>query len=278
MRHRHIWVLILAATLSLLRQRSATDLMSRVGVVAIVEAAGAEVQASGSAIARTRDGKPDFSGIWQALTTANFDIQDHSAQPGVPAGVGIVEGNELPYLPEALAKKRENFANRATADRECVTPGVPRIMYMPFPFQIVQQPDELLILFEYVDQVRYLYLKNNQHPKGPIEWFMGDSRAHWDGDTLVVDVIYNENVWLDRVGNFHSDALHMVERWTLIDRDHINYEATLDDPQVFLKPWKMNFVLYRRIEKNFKILDYLCPAFPLQKYYPYPEVSAVPGN
>ena len=246
----------------------------RAGVIEAAEAAGGGAQTAGAAaIPRTRDGKPDFSGIWQAMNTGNFDLQDHSAQPGVPAGRGIVEGNELPYLQAALKKKQENYAARATADPECEIPGMPRVMYMPFPFHIFQEPNEWLLLFEYVSQSRNLYI-GSPHPKGPIEWWMGDSRGKWDGDTMVVDLTYfNDNTWFDRVGNFHSDALHLVERWSLADRDHINYEATIDDPKVFSRPWKMSFVFYRRVETNARILDYMCYAFPLEKYYPYPSVS-----
>ncbi len=107
--------------------------------------------ATTSSLPRTADGKPDISGIWQVLNTAAWNIQDHSAAKGVPAGQAVVEGNELPYLPEALAKRNENFKNRLTADPEtkCFQPGVPRIMYMPFPFQIIQTPTYIGMLFEY---------------------------------------------------------------------------------------------------------------------------------
>ena len=274
MRRRCTRFLMLMALFSLISV-PASGPTSLAGVVKVAEAAGAQAAAGATAIPRTRDGKPDFSGIWQTFTTANLDMQDHPAQPGVPAAEGIVLGNELPYQPWALAKKQDNFANRATADPECVTPGMPRIMYMPFPFQIFQSTDELLILFEYITQIRNLYI-GSPHPEGPLEWWMGDSRARWDGDTLVTDIVYfNDNTWLDRMGNFHSDALNMVERWSYMDRDHINYEATLTDPKVFLKPWKINLVYYRRVEKNFRILDYLCYAFPIEKYYPYPQVSGL---
>ena len=146
-----------------------------------------------AAPSRAADGKPDLSGVWQALNTAAWDIQDHSASLGVPAGQGVVEGNEIPYQPWAAAKKRENYQNRATADPEakCFQPGVPRITYMPFPFQIVQTPAYIAILYEYAHVTRHIYLGGTAHPKGPIDsWFMGDSRGHWEGNTLVVDVIH----------------------------------------------------------------------------------------
>ena len=219
--------------------------------------------AAEDSLPRTADGKPDMSGIWQVLNTAAWDIQDHQAMKGVPAGQGVVEGNELPYLPEALAKKNENFKNRHTADPEtkCFQPGVPRIMYMPYPFQIVQTPTYIGLLFEYVHTTRHMRL-NSEHPEGPIEWAFGYTRELCDVDTLVTDVIhFNAETWFDRAGNFHSEAMHLVERFTMLGRDHINYEVTVEDPKVFSRPWKMSMPLYRRIEKNLQILDYECQSF-----------------
>ncbi len=224
-------------------------------------------------IPRTRDGKPDLSGIWQALGTANDNLLSHAASQGVPAGLGVVDGDEIPYRPEALARKQENFANRATRDTEanCYLPGVPRITYMPFPFQIIQMPDVTTILYEYVHAIRYIYTNGTPHPPGPIEWWMGDSRGRWEGDTLVVDVAHlNADTWFDRTGNFHSQALHVVERYSRMDADHINYETTIDDPKVFTRPWTMRMILYRRKEPNVQLLDYDCYGFELEKYYPYP--------
>ena len=229
--------------------------------------------AQSPAIPRTRDGKPDLSGIWQAFTTANYSVLSHSASTDGPAGLGVVEGDEIPYRPEALAKKQENFANRATRDTEakCYLPGVPRITYMPFPFQIIQTPDVTTILYEYLHAVRYIYTNGSQHLRGPLDWWMGDSRGRWEGDTLVVDVVhFGQETWFDRTGNYHSDALHVVERYSLVDADHINYEVTIEDPKVFTRPWKMRLVLYRRKEPNFQLLDYDCYAFEWEKYYPYP--------
>src|SRR5881628_2812615 len=157
---------------------------------------------------RTADGKPDLSGIWQVMNAAAWDIQDHAARKGVPAGIGVVIGNEIPYQPEALARKRQNYENRATADPEtkCYLPGIPRIMYMPYPFQIFQKPDTITMLFEYVHATRFVYTNGTPHPPGHIDWWMGDARGRWEGDTLVVDVVdFNEETWFDRAGNFHSD-------------------------------------------------------------------------
>jgi len=227
--------------------------------------------ASTSPIPRASDGKPDFSGYWQVISTANWNIQDHSAEKGVPGGQGIVVGNEIPYQPWAIAKKKENYENRATADPEVKSyfPGVPRVTYTPFPFQIVQTPKETAILYEYVHAVRHLHTDGTNHPSGHIDWWFGDSRGHWDGDTLVVDITdFNDQTWFDRAGNFHSDALHVVERYKFIDADHIDYEATIEDPKVFTKPWKIDVVIYRHKEKNFQLLDYEGYAFDYEKYYP----------
>jgi hypothetical protein len=223
------------------------------GSMLLVARMGAQGQA---AIPRAADGKPDLSGIWQVINTAAWDIQDHSAS------LGVLEGNEIPYQTWALQKKKENFANRRTADPEtkCYQPGVPRITYMPYPFQIVQTPDYTAVLYEYNHVTRHIYVDGSPHPKGPIDnWFMGDSRARWDGDTLVVDVIhFTDQTWLDRAGNFNSEQLHVVERYTPTDRDHIQYEATIEDPKVFTRPWKMSMPLYRRKEANVQLLEYEC--------------------
>ena len=225
------------------------------------------ISAQTTSIPRTADGKPDLSGIWQAMTTANDDIQAHSARPGVPAGLGVVVGHELPYHPAALAQKAENRRNRATADTEarCFLPGVPRIMYMPYPFQIVQTPKTVMFFFEYLHATRNVFM-DSPHMRGPVEFWMGDSRGTWDGDTLVVDVVhFNDQTWFDRAGNFHSADLHVVERFTPTDRDHITYTATIEDPKVFTRPWTMSLVLYRHTEPNFQLLDYECYAFALDE-------------
>jgi hypothetical protein len=218
---------------------------------------------AGQTLPRTRDGRPDLSGVWQVLNTAAWDLQDHGAARGVPAGQTVVEGNEIPYRPEALAKKQENHENRVTADPEtrCTLPGVPRATYMPFPFQIVQTPEQVTILHEYRHAVRRIHM-NGPHLEGPLEWWMGDSRGRWDGDTLVVDTVhFNAETWFDRAGNFHSEALHVVERFTPRGLNHIDYEVTIEDPQVFTRPWKMSMPLYRRLDANVRVLEYECFTF-----------------
>ena len=221
---------------------------------------------------RTVDGKPDLSGVWQAATTANWNILAHAADTDVPAGLGIVEGNEVPYHAWAAAQQRENFTNRAKADPEarCFLPGVPRIMYMPYPFQIFQTPGHIAMAFEYVHAVRRVFM-NAPHPEGPIEWWMGDSRGRWDGDTLVVDVVhFTSQTWFDRAGHFHSEGLHVIERYTPIGPNHMQYEATIEDPKVFTRPWKISFPLYRRMERGLRVLDYECYAFGLERTWHKP--------
>jgi hypothetical protein len=224
---------------------------------------------------QTEPVRPDLQGIWQVMNTAAWDIQDHPAQlfPGLPArfgtpaGQGVVAGNEVPYLPAALARKKQNFENRLTADPEasCYLPGVPRITYMPFPFQIFQFSDRVVILYEYLHTTRVIFTDGSPHPKELSDFWdfwMGDSRGHWEGNTLVVDVIhFNDQTWFDRAGNFHSDALHVIERYTRTGADHILYEATIEDPKVFMRPWRMSMVLYRRQEKNMQLLEYECYAY-----------------
>ena len=238
---------------------------SAILVVALALLADATAAAgqSASTIPRGADGKPDLSGIWQALNTAAWNIEDHSAERNVPAGQGVVEGGELPYLPDARVRRDENYRNRATADPEtkCFLPGIPRMMYMPFPFQIVHTPGHIVMAFEYVNAVRHMFFRG-EHPEGPIDWWQGDARARWDGDTLVVDIVhFNDQTWFDRAGNFHSEAMHLVERYTMLDRNHINYEVTVEDPKVFSRPWKMSMPLYRRLEKNIQVLEYVCQAY-----------------
>ncbi len=245
-----------------------------VGIVAasiVFLAMPAEVaaQTSGMTIPRTPDGHPDLSGIWQVLNTAAWDLEPHIARPDVPAGIGVVENGQIPYTPAALAKKKENYENRATLDpdRKCFLPGVPRVMYMPFPFQIVQTPTLVTFLFEYVHAVRNIFM-NSPHPAGRIEWWMGDSRGRWEGDTLVVDVVhFNADTWLDKAGNFHSEEMHLVERFTPIGPDYIDYEVTVEDPKVFTRPWKISMILYRHKERNLRLLEYECYSFEGPEIY-----------
>jgi len=216
---------------------------------------------------RTADGKPDLQGIWQVLNSANVNLLDHSASSDGPAGHGVVVGNEIPYQPAALAKKKDNFEKRQTGDpmRSCYLPGVPRATYAGFPFQIVQVPGQVAILYEYVHAQRRVYTNGTPHQED-IEFWMGDSRGRYEGDTLVVDVTsFNDSTWFDQAGNFHSNELHVTERYTRVGPDHMQYEATIVDPKVFTKPWTMRMLLYRHKEPNAQLFDYQCYAFDHDK-------------
>src|SRR5215467_6808875 len=221
---------------------------------------------------RTADGRPNLNGIWQAVNEANWDLQPHAAgfgrvvalgaEDAVPPGVGWVEGGEIPYLPAAAAKKKENFEKRLSLDPEikCYLPGVPRGMYMPQPFQIIQSADHIVIVHQYAGAIRTIYM--SEHTEAPADSWMGWSNGHWEGETLVIDTTgFNDLSWFDRAGNFHSDALHVVERIAAIDADHLNYEATIEDPNVFSRPWKMSTTLYRRKEKGARLLEFRCVEF-----------------
>ena len=240
-----------------------------------------------NALPRTADGKPDLQGIWQAGSKAAYDLQDHAARQGMPPGKGVVEGGEIPYQPWAAAKKVQNFANRATADPlgKCYFPGFPRIMYLEFPFQIFQTPEHVAMAFEWSQVHRLIYTNGKPQPHDPVETWMGDSRGRWEGDALVVEVTdHNDKTWFDMAGNFHSDALVVTERYTMLDADTIRYEATLQDPKVFTKPWKISMPLAR--QKNVdRILEYQCQAeaeeasgaFERDPRTWYPEPGAPPS-
>ncbi len=220
-------------------------------------------QATGAQLPRTSDGKLDFSGIWQVLTTASWDLEDHSAEEGVPAGQSVIEGGAIPYQSWALAKKKSNYVNRHKLDplSKCYMPGVPRVTYLPFPFEIVQTPEYIGMFYEYGLITRMVFLDGSKKPEA-LEFWMGDSHGRWEGDTLVVDVtLFTDKTWFDKAGNFHSDALHVIERYTYSTPNHLSYEVTIEDPKVFTKPWKMSFPLYRRLERNVELQDYECVGF-----------------
>lgn len=238
----------------------------------------ADAQTAAYKAPRTADGNPDLSGVWQVMNTANWELEGHAAGPGllsqlgavgaVPPGLGVVEGGEIPYLPAAAAKKKENFANRLTLDPEikCYLPGVPRATYLPYPFQIVESQKYIVISYEYASAVRLINMDN--HKKAPIDSWMGWSNGHWEGETLVIDVTgFNNRTWLDRAGDFHSDALHVVERYTPRSADTLHYEATIEDPKVFSRPWKMSMILYRHVEPHAQLLEFKCVEFVEELMY-----------
>jgi len=214
-----------------------------------------------AAIPRTPDRRPDFEGIWQVRNRAAYDLRDHSSSHMMPAGLSVIEGGEIPYQPWAAAQKATNFANRATADplAKCYMPGVPRIMYLESPFQILQTRDHIAMAFEWTQVYRLIHTNGTPHDDRIQPW-MGDSRGRWEGDTLVVDVAYhNDQTWFDAAGDFHSDALRLVERYTMRDADTIQYEVTIEDPKVFTRPWKISMPLYRQRGME-RILEYHCQA------------------
>ena len=211
---------------------------------------------------RTADGKPDLQGIWQAQSRAAYDLEDHPAREGMPGGRSVVEGGSIPYLPAAAARRLNNYTNRAKLDPlgKCYLPGVPRIMYMQYPFQIFQTPEHIAITFEWSSVFRLIYTNGKPPLRDGIDSWMGDSRGHWDGDTLVVNVTeINDKTWFDMAGDDHSGALTLVERYTLLDPDTIRYEVTFQDPKTFSKPWKISLPLVR--QKNLdRLYEYECEA------------------
>ncbi|MBM3782462.1 MAG: hypothetical protein FJW29_12475 [Acidobacteria bacterium] len=247
---------------------------------------GLAQQSAATAIPRTAAGRPDLNGLWQALNTANYDIQAHTARPAmamrpgpvvpipardvialgaigaVPSGTGVVVGDELPYLPEALAQKKKNQESWLTLDPEikCYLPGVPRANYMPFPFQIFQSDTAFFMAYEYAGAVRNVFLSNPG--PAPVDSWMGQSWGRWDGDTFVVESSgFNDQTWFDRSGNHHSEQMTVVERYTMTDRDHIQYEATITDPKVFSRPWTMRMPLYRHVNAEARLGQFKCVEF-----------------
>jgi hypothetical protein len=217
------------------------------------------------------NGKPDFSGIWQTTSAADFDLEPHGARKDAPPSAGVVEGGVIPYLPKALDQKQQNFAARDTLDPrlKCFTLGVPRSVYYPEPFQIFQRPNDLQIVHEFGHSVRTVYTNGTGHPEDSQDLWLGDSRGKWEGDTLVVDVTnFIDETWLDRAGNFHSDMLHVIERWSYLDAYTIAYKATIEDAQVFSRPWSIDVILHRHREKNFQLIENYCFTSEYDEFYP----------
>src|SRR5579871_2726189 len=218
---------------------------------------------------RTADGKANLNGIWQAMNAANWDVQGHAAAAGTVVALGVVDGDGvIPYLPAAQATKNANFKDRMKLDPEikCYLPGVPRATNMPYPFQIVQSTKTIMLSYEYAGAVRIVNM--DAPTKAPADSWMGWSNGHWEGDTLVIDVTsQNDQTWFDRAGDFHSDALHVVERYTPRSADTLNYEATIEDSKVFSRPWKVAMPLYRHVEKDAKLLEYKCVEFAEEVLY-----------
>jgi hypothetical protein len=246
------------------------------GVTAATRRAGPDAPS----FTRMPDGKPNLNGIWAASNTANWNIETHEAKQGplpalgaafsVPGGLGVVEGGEIPYTPDARAQRDANAANWMAKDPEikCYLPGVPRANYMPYPFQIVQstEPNDILITYEFASASRIVHMRTSQ--ESPTDTWMGWSNGSWDGDTLVVDVTsFNGQTWFDRAGNFHTEKLHVVERYAPQGPDTLRYEATIEDPNVFTRAWKMSMPLHRRLEPNAQLMEYKCVEFAEELMY-----------
>ena len=211
------------------------------------------------------------------MNTANWNLEPHPASQGpyefgamfsIPAGLGVVDGGMIPYRADMLAKKQANAANWTRLDPElkCYLPGVPRATYMPYPFQIVQTPAQIFVSYEYASAIRTIYLTD--HRPAQIDSWMGTSNGRWEGETLVVDVTgLMADTWFDRAGNFHSDALHVVERYTRTGADHLTYEAVIEDANVFTRPWTIRMPLYRHLEKDAQLLEYKCVEFAEELMY-----------
>ncbi len=255
----------------------------------LLPAAAASAQDTDYRAPRTHDDRPDLNGIWQALGTAHRDIEPHAARQGpvvemaalgaIPGGLGVVEGGRIPYLPEALAKRDENRENWLALDPavKCFMPGIPRANYMPFPFQIVQTPEHVLIAYEFASATRTIYM-NRPDFEAPFDTWMGHSRGRWEGDTLVVDVTSQApDTWLDSSGNHHTDAIHVEERWTATSPWHLRYEATITDENVYSRPWKISLPLYRRIDSNMQLLEFKCVEFAEELMYGHLRKGADSG-
>ena len=213
-------------------------------------------------IPRSESGKPFLQGIWQAQTTAAYNLEDHAARHDMPAGRSVVSTGTIPYQPWAREQQQANFADRANLDpyQKCYFPGVPRIMGLNYPFQIFQTDDHVALVFEWTQVYRLIYT-NGQEPHYPgFESWMGNARGQWQGDTLVVTINdFNDRTWFDAAGNFHSNSLTITERYTLLDKDTIAYEATINDPEVFTQEWTVAFKLHRQTDKT-RLLEYQCQA------------------
>jgi hypothetical protein len=293
MRMRHIsslvWVAVVAAAVSAVVTSSVTRMSGQ-------SAANTKPGGPHTRPARV-DGKPNFSGIWQAVNEANWDLEAHEARPGaitqpgvypyayarvaaapvvalgaaagVPASLGVVQDDgRIPYKPEALLMKKENVEHWIDRDPElkCYLPGTPRAMYLPYPFEITQSTNKVHVAFAFSNTARTIHLDKVEGP--PNDLWMGHSVGRWEGDTLVVDVKeFNDKTWFDRAGNFHSDALHLVERFSLATPDVIWYEVTIEDPNVFERPWRIAMPLYRRMEPNIQLLEYPCIEFAEEFLY-----------
>jgi len=248
-----------------------------IAALALLAAAAAHAQVR-TEVPRATNGKPDLSGVWQAINTAHWNLEPHvseypallelGAQFAVPPGPGVVVGGEIPYLREARAERDKHFASRLTDDPEgkCYMGGVPRSTYMPYPFQILQSERDVVIYYQFATAFRRIFVDGKD--EAPLDSWMGWSNGHWDGDTFVVDVTgLNGLTWLDRAGNYASSSAHITERYTPLGPNHMQYEATIEDPTVFSRAWTISLPLYRRIEADAQLVEFRCIEFVEEKLY-----------
>ena len=257
------------------KQIAKLGLFILLGIFSITQAA-----AQSGEIPRTPSGKPDLSGIWQAMTSAHYDVEPHAASEGAhpglmgaisatPAGLGIVEGGRIPYNEQSLRVRDANKASALENDplTKCYMPGVPRANYMPFPFQIVQSEGVILIAYEVAESNRIVYV-DQPELESQVDAWMGHSNAHWEGDTLVIRVSGQmPDTWFDRSGNHHSYEMVVEERWTATGADHVQYEATITDSNTFTAPWTISFPLYRHVADNMQLLEFKCAEFAEEFLY-----------
>lgn len=260
---------------------SLAGLLFILGCSPVEQQPAAEVAAQTTARYTGQDvyGKPDLNGIWQAMGSSHWDLESHAARMGpivamgalgaIPAGQSVVVGGKIPYQQWARTQQQANLAQWHEKDPaiKCFMPGIPRATYMPYPFQIIQGSETIIFAYEFASASRVVYM-NKPDFEHPFEAWMGHSRGHWEGDTLVIDVASNiPDTWFDSSGNFHSEALRVTERYTRVAENVLNYEATIEDPNVFTESWTIKMPLYRRMEENAQLLEFKCVEFAEELMY-----------
>lgn len=235
------------------------------------------LQAQSDDFPRRPDGTPDLGGIWQSLSNANWNLEAQVAEQGpveslgtigaVPPGQSVIAGGKIPYKASAIAQRLENYSNRRTEDPEakCFMPGIPRATYMAQPFQIFQTDTDIMMVYQFAGAVRTVLMSN--HVNAPIDSWMGWSNGHWEGDTLVIEVTGLNPNWLDRSGNYYTSTASIIERYTPLSPFHLQYEVTIEDPEVYEEPWTISMPLYRRVEENARLYDFKCPEFAEEIMY-----------
>ena len=234
---------------------------------------------------------PDINGVWQVLGSAHWNLEGQNAFKGpatnvlgalggVPAGVSYVVGGLIPYKEEAVAQRDANRQewNQLDPAVKCYIPGLPRQTYMPFPFHIVHSGNKVFIAYEFGSNSRIIHL-DRPGTRAELPSWMGYSVGRWEGETLVVLVTDQvAETWFDASGNYHSDLLTVTERYTPLGKDHMKYEAVIDDPKVFTRPWTIEMNLYRRKGADARILEYKCVEFAEDAVYGHLRKGAESGE